>query len=96
MSELTYVVESLDEKVNRLIQINQKTLEENRRLKVKNEELEASLTGQKENIRHLQERLNIDGLSKMAVVDDGARKQLRSRIQELIRDVDKCISLLNR
>lgn len=68
---------------------------ENEDLKLRNGELEQLVTQQKNALTELEEQNKVVKIAKAVTEDDDDRKEQRKRLNELVREIDKCIALLN-
>ena len=90
------IVESLDSRIKKLIslyenlkQLNERTLEENDKL---NKEVDEKAKFVKE----LEEKIKLIKISKFAVSLDEDNKKIKQKINEYVREIDKCVALLNK
>tara|TARA_B100002003_G_scaffold28546_1_gene23621 strand:- start:503 stop:784 length:282 start_codon:yes stop_codon:yes gene_type:complete len=90
------IVESLDSRIKKLIslyenlkQLNERTLEENDKL---NKEVDEKAKFVKE----LEEKIKLIKISKLAVSLDEDNKKIKQKINEYVREIDKCVALLNK
>ncbi len=90
------IVESLDSRIKKLIslyenlkQLNERTLEENDKL---NKEVDEKTKFVKE----LEEKIKLIKISKLAVSLDEDNKKIKQKINEYVREIDKCVALLNK
>ncbi|MGC6470086.1 MAG: hypothetical protein ACON4E_02305 [Flavobacteriales bacterium] len=60
------------------------------------EQLKEQLNIQSENLRHLEEKNKILKLSTSIQGEKEDNKAARKKINELVREIDKCIALLNK
>ena len=60
------------------------------------EQLKEQLNAQSENLRHLEEKNKILKLSTSIQGEKEDNKAARKKINELVREIDKCIALLNK
>lgn len=90
----TYIV-GLAGRVEKLAK-NQTGLQaENAGLKTRNGELERMITDQKDVLSKLEEQNKVVKIANAVTGNDDDRKEQRKRLNELVREVDKCIALLN-
>ena len=68
---------------------------ENQQLKTRNGELEHALDEQKNVLTELEEQNKVVKIAKAVTEDDDDRREQKKRLNELVREVDKCIALLN-
>ena len=95
MTELNAYIKGLTEKVERLARLQSELTEQNVKLKAENETLRMSFDEQKNTLERLQEENKVVKIAKAVTEDDEDRKNQKKRLNELVREVDKCIALLN-
>ena len=95
MKEIDQLISNIDLKIKKLIDLQQSRKEELEVLKVKNKELTDIIENQKEQIRTLEEKNRILKVSK-TLGDNYETDEVKKKITELVREIDKCISLLNK
>jgi phage shock protein A len=90
--ELIILNRKLDELLTRYVNLKSELSEE----KKMNEDLEAALKEREEKIKELEikyERIKISG----ALLGEGENApEAKKKISELVREIDKCVALLNR
>lgn len=97
MERFIKLVNSIDTKTNKLKETNQHLDIENRIFKTKNTELEDSVIIYKEKIKNLKNKNNILKVSsgiKQYSVGNSSLSNTKRNIDNLIREIDKCITLL--
>jgi hypothetical protein len=92
---LNSYISDLAKKVGELAKTQSALQEENSKLKSRNEELELVVNDQKNVLGRLEEQNKVVKIAKAVSEDDEDRKEQRKRLNELVREVDKCIALLN-
>lgn len=95
MENLNSYISGLAKKVGELAKTQSALQEENSKLKSRNEELELVVSDQKNVLGRLEEQNKVVKIAKAVTDDDDDRKEQRKRLNELVREVDKCIALLN-
>tara|TARA_R110000868_G_scaffold366749_1_gene629666 strand:+ start:239 stop:523 length:285 start_codon:yes stop_codon:yes gene_type:complete len=93
MSYLSESFDSLEIQVKEIIKIKQNLQQENKELGLENENLQKALEKCQSEIEELKERnkiLRIAGSSK-----SGDNREVKLKINEIVREVDKCIAQLN-
>lgn len=90
----TYIV-NLASRVEKLAKAQSGLNAENAELKARNSELEQVITDQKNVLSRLEEQNKVVKIAQAVTDDDDDRKEQRKRLNELVREVDKCIALLN-
>ena len=96
MSDLKSIASSLENKIEKLVDLHHKTKKELSALKTQNTQLNQTIDQQKHAIKDLEEKGKVIRLSKSLSTTNENTTELKLKINELIREVDKCISLLNK
>lgn len=95
MNEGNYkIINELGEKINSLISLCEERKEKNKALKKENEDLKEQLQSQKQEKQELQEKYENLKISK-TLTKDSNPEEMKSRIDKLVQEIDKCIALLN-
>ena len=89
-------IDRLYKKLELLIITHQQTKEELNRSIQQVEELSKQLELQNSSIQQLEEKNKVLKLSSSIQNDSGDNKAAKQRINELVREIDKCIALLNK
>ncbi len=95
MENLDAYITGLSERVEKLVAAQSELKNENSELKSRNAELEQAVNDQKNVLSRLEEENKVVKIAKAVTDDDEDRKEQRKRLNELVREVDKCIALLN-
>ncbi len=90
--QLTKVVE----KTERIIELCAAVQEENELLKIENELLNTSLNAGKEKNKELEEKLRVLKLAKSFSETNEKSLDIKQKINEFVREIDKCIVLLKK
>lgn len=94
MADMSELVSGIEEKIYRLINIHQATLAETDKVRIEFESCKKKLEEQKLNIEELEKRLNVLKTVKGLENKEGT-VEAKARINQLLREIDKCIGLLN-
>jgi cell division protein FtsL len=94
MDDVSTLVSGIDFKVLKLIACQKKLRNENETLIIELIQLKKSKEEQKQVIKGLEEKIRILKLAKMTGGKEN-NSDVRARINELVREIDKCIGLLN-
>lgn len=94
MEYIPLVLEGLEHKVKKVIFKNQQLENLNTKIAEKNKNLESEILAQQAKISELEETIIKLKVSKVLTGQD--TMQARQQINELLREIDKCYSLLNR
>lgn len=90
------VLNSIKEKVHTLMSNNSSLKEENNQLENKVSELQNTLSQQKTEIENFNKKVNMLKMAKSLGGDSENNTEMKLKINELVREIDKCISLLNK
>ena len=96
MSNLSDLVKELTIKLNKLITMHLLVKEENNSLKEDKKNLLASIEILNKEKQDLIERNNLLKLAKSLSQTDEKSSKIKNKINELVREIDKSIALLNR
>lgn len=94
MNETEKLLISINGKTNRLIGRNDALKKEIEVFRKKTEQFENLIKERNVEIENLTEQNNILKISKAVRTEEGA-VDTKNRINELVREIDKCIGLLN-
>ncbi len=95
MEGLDTYISGLTDRVGQLADSRTTLMVENQQLKTRNGELEHALDEQKNVLTELEEQNKVVKIAKAVTEDDDDRREQKKRLNELVREVDKCIALLN-
>jgi len=90
---MEHLVESILVKSQKLVKQKNLLLEENEQLKQKISELKAAISTQESSINELLDKQKIQQLA--GVFGKEEKKTSLSKIDEVVREIDKCMALLN-
>ncbi len=89
------VIDSIDDKVKRLIAINSKLLSMNDALEKKNKKLADDNTDLAKKLEDAKQRAAKAELGQIFKAVDANNEHTKARVNRLMREIDKCIALLN-
>ena len=89
------IIESLQSKVEKLIIQHNKAKEDIKQLKEENTSLQGKLTYTKVQAKELSEKNKVLKLAKSLSGKEGKSTDIKLKINELIREIDKCIAQVN-
>ena len=90
------IVNNIEVKLVKLIANYQQISKERLILKQENEDFVANLKLKEIEILSLQEKVKLMNISKSVDVSKQEAKETRLKINEYVREIDKCIALLNK
>jgi hypothetical protein len=94
MKDVATLVSGIEFKLRKLIEQHQLTRRENIRLTTEIQELRDVINVQSQTIKQLEEKSKILKLAKTLETKEG-NVEAKLKINELVREIDKCIGLLN-
>ena len=95
-AEQAEILEGIKEKIQSVKVRLQEQKNQNRELSVKNEELQQMVQQKQSQIEELEERNQKLTLVKSIMSDSEDAHKARLQINRIVREIDKCIALLNR
>ncbi|MGD1848903.1 MAG: hypothetical protein ACFB10_26215 [Salibacteraceae bacterium] len=96
MNDLSSVVASLNGKVDRLVDLHREANASRQALKDENQALSLQLVEEQQKVAELTERNKVLSLARSVGEDSKGALELKLKINELVRELDKCIAMLNR
>jgi hypothetical protein len=84
------------EKTERLIELCAALQEENELLKLENQSLEVSLNVSRDKNKELEEKLRVLKLAKTFSETNEKTLDIKQKINDFVREIDKCIVLLKK
>lgn len=95
MADIQFVIQSIKEKTERIVEKNKQLKSEYMAMAGKVSDLERSLNLQRETIKDLEEKNKMLKIANSIGRDKDDKKALKLKINEFIREIDKSMSLLN-
>lgn len=97
MNENLTTLQIIESKVKVLIEQNQKIINLNETLKAENELLKNRIIEKQERVNELNNQLQILKLAKSVSSEnvEQDKTELKKKINELIKEIDHCVALLN-
>lgn len=89
------IVDSLQSKVEKLIIQHKKAKEDIKQLKEENSFLQGKLTDSKSELKELSEQNKVLKLARSLSGKEGKSTDIKLKINEFIREIDKCIAQIN-
>jgi hypothetical protein len=86
----------LERKILVLINEHKALKEEVRNLKLENHDLKSSLKGRDDQLVNFKNQIKITKIVDNINPDDGSVSELKRKVDEYIREIDKCIAHLSR
>src|SRR5688572_23435161 len=83
-------------KVEKLINLHEQLLKENHQLQVLNNQLNQKSQRQENLITELEEKNKVIKLANKLTGSDQNSRDIKLKINEYIREIDKCLGLINR
>ncbi|MDD2345550.1 MAG: hypothetical protein PHY85_05335 [Bacteroidales bacterium] len=92
--DIANVIDGIEHKVHSLCLINKKIKHENEHLRNQIVELKTDIETTKEQLNELENKIKIIKLSK-SIENKRELTDTKLKINELVREIDKCIQMLN-
>ncbi len=96
MAVLAEHLSKVIEKTERLIELCGALQEENDLMKLENQSLKVALTASKEKNKELDEKLRVLKLANSFSETNEKNLDIKQKINEFVREIDKCIVLLKK
>ena len=94
MADLSIIVSEIELKLRKLIDEKQQLAMENKRLAEENAALDQENLTLRHSKAELQDKINKSTIVN-ALVNEGEVEESRKLIKELVREIDRCVSILN-
>jgi hypothetical protein len=86
----------LERKLLVLINEHKSLKEEIKTLKTENQELKSGLKGREEQLHNFKNQIKISKIVDNINPEDGSSSELKKKVDDYIREIDKCIAYLSR
>ncbi len=90
------IINNIESKLNIFISKYRKLNQENIILKKKNDDLSLDIQKKEKEILSLNDKIKLMNISKSVDVSEKEVKESRLKINKYVREIDKCIALLNK
>lgn len=94
MADLSVIVSEIELKLRKLVDAKNKLSVENQRLAEENAALEQENRALRQSAMELQDKINKSTIVN-ALDNEGEIEEGRKLIKELVKEIDKCVSILN-
>ncbi len=95
-NKMKAIVDGLEVKIKKLISLYNKAKQEQEAVVNKNEKLKNKLAEMQEIINELEKKNKLIKMSKVVSSSKQDNKETKQKINEYVREIDKCIGLLNK
>lgn len=86
----------LRNKVEKLVNLHEKLMQEYQQLKTQQDQLKSQIHSQQQQISELEEKNRVIRLGQMVSGSDQNTREIKLKINEYIREIDRCLALINR
>ncbi len=83
-------------KVEKLVNLHERLIAEREQLVLSKEQLKDELRGKDEEIEELKEKNRLVKLAQAVSESDQNTRDIKIKINEYVREIDRCIALINR
>jgi hypothetical protein len=95
MEKVSIILPRLEYKIKKIVDLQNNTLTENQKLKQELNDIKHIIENQKVTINNFKEKAKVLMIAK--TLENGKDSyQAKLKINELVREIDKCIALLNK
>ena len=94
MADLSVIVSEIEQKLRKLIDEKSRLAIENKRLTAENEALRAENAAQHRAVEELENTINKSTIVN-ALDNEGEIEEGRKLIKDLVKEIDRCVSILN-
>jgi regulator of replication initiation timing len=94
MTDLSIIVSEIELKLRKLIDEKNQLAQENKRLAEENKALDEENLALRRSASELQDKINKSTIVN-ALDNEGELEEGRKLIKELVREIDRCVSILN-
>ena len=94
MADLSIIVSEIELKLRKLLDEKKRLEAENRRLAEENETLDRENLALRHAAEELQDKINKSTIVN-ALVNEGEIEEGRKLIKDLVKEIDRCVSILN-
>jgi len=95
MDKVSIIVSGLEYKIKKIVDLQNRTLKENLKLNQEIHDIKHIIEDQKVIIKEFEEKIKVLKIAK-TLGDGKDNYQTKLKINELVREIDKCIALLNK
>ena len=96
MTENETIIDNLDNKLRSFISLYEKVKLENNQLIHLNQELKSSIVAKENEIKDLQIKCEHLKLAKMVASGSEDVHEAKLKVNKMVREIDRCIALLNK
>ncbi len=96
MTENEIVVNSLEEKINKFLTLYEQIKNENKKLLIENNELLMTINYKDNQIKDLLYKYEQLKLAKLLSTKSEDVHEAKLKVNRIVREIDKCIALLNK
>ncbi|QEC52314.1 hypothetical protein EDD80_106188 [Anseongella ginsenosidimutans] len=96
MAEIVPKLASLEKKIGKLIAYCDALEAERTNLREQNEAMQLTLKKQQTELKEQEEKIRVLKLARSVSVNSEKTIDIKQKINEFVREIDKCINLLNR
>jgi len=94
--EQLQIINDLKTSLNLLIAKLDKEKADQEKLRITNQELQKKINRQEARINELEQKFSNLKISKSLVAESGSVHEAKIKVNRIVREIDKCIALLNR
>jgi len=96
MKDITLISKSLYSKIEKLVHLHDKCKEENKKLLLEKQKLIKQVANYETTIKGIEDKVFKEKLASALSKNNDQTTDTKLKINELVREIDKCIALLNK
>ncbi len=96
MSDSNEIINKLRQKILEIVSLTDSCKEENRLLKEENGKLNSRISEQELTINELNGKYNSISLAEAFAASPDDSREAKLKVNKIVREIDKCIALLNK
>jgi FtsZ-binding cell division protein ZapB len=96
MTEKESIINSLEEKIKKLITLHASLRSENENFSSENNDLKSAIVNKNNELKDLQSRYEQLKLAKLLATGSEDVHEAKLKVNKIVREIDKCIALLNK
>ena len=96
MADIDDSISLIEDKINRVLRVAGNILSDNEDLRCQVEELKGQLDGKNDEIKVLESKYQNLKLTRTMTSSPDDIKNVKHQVDNMVREIDKCIALLNR
>lgn len=94
--EVPHLIGGFKQRFDQFVKVYKDLKQENKHLKLKLQEIEVKLEQSEKENQELNKKLQTSDLANTFLASEKGNKDAKNKINQIVREIDNCIALLNR